>query len=138
MQVVILHKEIAYKIAETMHFAEHRSPRAAGSRRRAAQKTPSNVEGANAGVVFHPTTGVCGVAPVVEFSPFLEHFGVGEQVAAFSVLVVHLFHCYQFLSFLYLYYTMEGVVCHPLFFNILQCCTFLHGTHSCEPCCIRQ
>ena len=37
MQVVILHKEIAYKIAETVHFAEHRSPRAAGSRRRAAQ-----------------------------------------------------------------------------------------------------
>ena len=101
MQVVILHKEIAHKIAETVHFAEHRSPRAAGSRRRAANKrTPSfNNEGANAGVVFHPTAGIRGVAPVVEFSPFLEHFGVGEQVAAFSVLVVHLFHCYQFLSF---------------------------------------
>jgi hypothetical protein len=68
-----------------------------GGRRK---KTPSfNDEGANAGVVFHPTTRVCGVTPIVEFSPFLEHFGVGEQVAAFSVLVVHLFHCYQFLSF---------------------------------------
>jgi hypothetical protein len=40
MQVVILHKEIAYKIAETVHFAKYRSPRAAGSRRRAAQKDP--------------------------------------------------------------------------------------------------
>ena len=79
MQVVILHKEIAYKIAETVHFAEYRSPRAAGSRRRAAQKTPSfNDEGANASVVFHPSKGVCRVAPVVEFSPLLDHFGVGE------------------------------------------------------------
>ena len=101
MQVVILHKEIACKIAETVHFAEHRSPRAAGSRRRAAhKKAPSfNDEGANAGVVFHPTTGVCGVAPIVEFSPLFEHFGVGEQVAAFSVLVVVSFHSFHFLSF---------------------------------------
>ena len=85
------------------------------SRGRAAEKAPSNVEGANAGIVFHPRGGICGVAPIVEFSPFLEHSGVGEQVAAFSVLVVHLFHCYQFLSFLYLYYSMEGAVCQPLF-----------------------
>ena len=68
-----------------------------GGRRK---KTPSfNDEGANASIVFHPTTGVCGVAPIIEFSPFLEHFGVGEQVAAFSVLVVHLFHNFHFLSF---------------------------------------
>ena len=101
MQVVILHKEIAYEIAETVYFAEYRSPRAAGSRRRAAnKKAPSfNDEGADAGIVFHPTAGICGVAPVVEFSPFLEHFGVGKQVAAFSVLVVHLFHSFHFLSF---------------------------------------
>ena len=97
MQVVILHKEIAHKIAETVHFAEHRSPRAAGSRRRAAhKKAPSISEGANAGVVFHPRGGICGVSTIVEFNPFLEHFGVGEQVAAFSVLVVHLFHYYHF------------------------------------------
>ena len=96
------------KIAETVHFAKFRPPRLEGSRRRAAnEKAPSDFEGANAGVIFHPTTGVCGVAPIVEFSPFLEHFGVGEQVAAFSVLIVHLFHSFHFLSFsLYLYYNI--------------------------------
>jgi hypothetical protein len=69
------------------------------NRGRAAKKAPSDVEGANASVVFHPRGGICGVSAVVEFSPFLEHFGVGEQVAAFSVLVVHLFHSFYFLSF---------------------------------------
>jgi len=65
----------------------------------APKKAPSNFEGADAGVVFHPTTGVCGVAPVVEFSPFLEHFGVGENVSAFTILVVVSFHNFHFLSF---------------------------------------
>jgi hypothetical protein len=46
-----------------------------GGRRK---KTPSDVEGADAGIVFHPATGIGGVAPIIEFSPFLEHFGVGE------------------------------------------------------------
>ena len=102
MQVVILHKEIAHKIAETVHFAEHRSPRAAGSRRRAAhKKDPSDVQGAKVLIVFHPGADIRGIATIVEFSPFLEHFGVGEKVAAFSVLVVHLFHYYQFLSFFF-------------------------------------
>ena len=68
-------------------------------RGRAAEKTPSNVEGADTGIVFHPRGGICGVTTVVEFSPFLEHFGVGEDVSAFTILVVVSFHIYHFLSF---------------------------------------
>ena len=68
-------------------------------RGRAAEKTPSNVEGADAGIVFHPRGEICGVATVIEFSPFLEHFGVGEDVSAFTILVVVSFHIYHFLSF---------------------------------------
>ena len=77
-------------------------------RGRAAEKAPSNVEGADAGIVFHPRGGICGVSAVVEFSPFLEHFGVGEQVAAFSVLVVHLFHSFYFLSFFCIFIIPQG------------------------------
>ena len=68
-------------------------------RGRAAEKAPSNVEGADAGIVFHPRGGICGVATVIELSPFLEHFGVGENVSAFTILVVVSFHIYHFLSF---------------------------------------
>lgn len=127
-QVVKIYKEIAYKIAETVHFAKHRPQRGAGVRGRAAQeKTPSfNDEGADTGVVFHPTTGICGVAPVVELSPFLEHFGVGEQVAAFSVLVVHLFHNFYFLSFFVslLYHILLGLSSIFFYFS----CGIIHPT----------
>jgi hypothetical protein len=69
------------------------------NRSRAAKKVPSDVEGTDAGIVFHPGSGIGGVSAIVEFSPFLEHFGVGEDVSAFTILIVVSFHSFHFLSF---------------------------------------
>lgn len=96
MQVVILHKEIAYKIAETVHCAKCRSPRAASSRRRAAhKKAPSDIEGADASIIFHPGADVRGVATIVPLFHLFHHFFMGDQVTEGLVHVINLFHLYS-------------------------------------------
>ena len=102
MQVVILHKEIACKIAETVHCAKYRSPRAAGSRRRAAhKKDPSDVQGAKVLIVFHPGADIRGIATIVPLFHFFHHLFPGDQVTEGLVYVINLSHlCY--LLFFYL------------------------------------
>lgn len=105
MQVGILHKEIADKIAETVHSAKHRSPRAAGSRRRAAQKKrPMGL--------FIPQV----IGPLV----IEEGFGAvpvllkGLLIGVIANLI-HVEHCFVPLSFICLYYSMKIGVCQPPF-----------------------
>ena len=110
MQVVILHKEIAYKIAETVHFAEYRSPRAAGSRRRAAQKKrPMGL--------FIPQV----------IGPLVIKEGFGAVPVSFKGLLIgviaNLIHVKHFcvpLSFICLYYNTLLEVCQVLFFNFVN------------------
>ena len=105
MQVVILHKEIAHKIAETVHCAKHRSPRAAGSRRRAAQiKRPMGL--------FIPQV----------IRPLIIEEGLGAVPVLLKGLLIgviaNLIHVEHFcvpLSFICLYYSTLLEVCQVLF-----------------------
>lgn len=108
MQVVILHKEIAYKIAETVHFAEHRSPRAAGSRRRAAQiKRPMGL--------FIPQ--VIGPLVIEEGFGAVPVFFEGLLIRVITNLI-HIEHCFVPLSFICLYYNIRKGFCQSLFSKI--------------------
>lgn len=110
MQVVILHKEIADKIAGLCISPKHRSPRAAGSRRRAAQKKrPMGL--------FIPQV----IGPLI-----IEHcFGTvpvlfkGLLIGVIANLI-HVEHYFVPLSFICLYYSTLLEVCQVLFFNFVN------------------
>lgn len=126
MQVVILHKEIGLKIAETVHCAKCRSPRAAGSRRRAAHKKDPRLSGAEA------VHAVCDEPSQLDFGVILHHVIQVGLVAgddapdsalpsnlgllhSYQLIVILFEHCCVPLSFICLYYSTLLEVCQVLF-----------------------